>query len=703
MTMKHLFVPGITVLNRFSYKVKFLLIGSLLGLILIAAAYWIVSQLNQRIDNDRSRVEAIAANQSVTVLIDLMQQHRGTGTIYLNGDKSVQDKLKQLENQIGQAIGGVDEINKTSGSRYAMNERWGGWKNDWSSLSSKYISLTSAESFEAHSQLIDSLLIMLTEIGSRSGSFLSDDLMVDYMSNNVYTTAPYLMEKMGQARGLGSGAVTAKKVTPEQQKSLTSLHAQIEVYFERMKLEMGNALTQDAAASEAVKPFYDQARGSTDTFFTMLDKDVLGAPSITIASADYYDTATGAISRTYQLHQKELELLAGKLQTNIREMSGVRAGFIAVIAVLLLAALYGFVAFYFSVSDAVKRLKTAAQAVASGNLHARADLRTRDEMREVSVAFDAMASNLQEVIAQIRTNSVEVARLSGELAEGAKQQAGASQQTAALIQEVAAGAEEQMASFDESRKAMAEMAGGVQRIAEATSQVAEISQDASGLAQRGLALVRQTIGQIGSIADTSQATDRAIRELIEHSEQISGVVDWIAGIASQTNLLALNASIEAARAGEQGKGFAVVAGEVRKLAEQTQHSVQQIAELVGIIRSHSASVKEATSQGMIEVERGVKSVRESVELFEAILEGTQHVSGQVEETAAVSEQISAGTEEMLAFTEELARISAHAANQAQGVAAATEEQLAQTEVFSEMAHRLGEMSGGLQRMIQHFK
>lgn len=701
--MKRLFVPGIAVLNRFNYAVKFVLIGGLLGLILTAATFWIVSQLNQQIEDDQKRVEAIAANESVTGLINLVQQHRGTGTIYLNGDKSVQDKLKQLENQIGQAILEVDEIDKKSGSTYIMSERWSQWKKDWSGLLSKYASGTSSESFDSHSKLIESLLTMLNEIGSQSGSYLSDDLMVDYMSNNVYSTAPYLIEKMGQSRGMGSGAVAAKKITLEQQKSLTSLKAQIEVYFERMNLELSNALTKDTAASAAAKPFYDQARGSTDTFFSMLDKDVLGAPVITIESQAYFNTATDAIDRTYQLHKKELELLSSKLQAHIREMKDTRTIFLAIIAILLLAALYGFVAFYFAVSDAVNRLKTAAQAVADGNLSVRADLRTRDEMHEVSVAFDAMAANLQNVISHIRTSSEEVAQLSGELAAGANQQADASQQTAALIQEVAAGAEEQMASIDESRKAMAEMAAGVQRIAETSSLVAETSQDTSHLAQRGLALVKQTIDQINSVSNASRETDEAIHVLIGHSEQISSVVDLIASIASQTNLLALNASIEAARAGEQGKGFAVVAGEVRKLAEQTQQSVQQIAELVHAIQSHSANANDVTSKGMIEVTRGVESVRQTVELFEAILEGTKDVSGQVEEAAAVSEQMSAGTEEILAFTEELARISSHAADQAQGVAAATEEQLAQTEAFSEMAHRLGTMSGELQRMIQHFK
>lgn len=169
-----------------------------------------------------------------------------------------------------------------------------------------------------------------------------------------------------------------------------------------------------------------------------------------------------------------------------------------------------------------------------------------------------------------------------------------------------------------------------EEVSQAAGIAFEISQQTDLSAQRGAAVVQDTVQTMHKIADEMQFASTGIEALGKQSLLISSIVQTIGGIAQQTNLLALNAAIEAARAGEQGRGFAVVADEVRQLAGRTSTATEEI---VSVVQQNQKLVDDAV-RGMAnsrgQAEQGLLLANEAGALIVEIQEGAKQVLAAVE-------------------------------------------------------------------------
>lgn len=123
--------------------------------------------------------------------------------------------------------------------------------------------------------------------------------------------------------------------------------------------------------------------------------------------------------------------------------------------------------------------------------------------------------------------------------------------------------------------------------------VASHTEESVDIATRGRASIRKVIDNLRTMSPKMGDVRDTVDKLGQHSEEVSGILEMIAGIAEQTNLLALNAAIEAARAGEQGRGFAVVADEVKKLAQRTKDATANVNK---VMDGFTSSTQEVTAE-----------------------------------------------------------------------------------------------------------
>ncbi|MBI4376473.1 MAG: methyl-accepting chemotaxis protein [Elusimicrobia bacterium] len=207
-------------------------------------------------------------------------------------------------------------------------------------------------------------------------------------------------------------------------------------------------------------------------------------------------------------------------------------------------------------------------------------------------------------------------------------------------------------NITQSVQVMSQISQSTSQVAQKTQAAASAGQQVGKSAQDGGRLALRVVERMKEAQNSVAASAGFIHELGKRSSQIGKIVDVITKIADQTNLLSLNAAIEAARAGESGRGFAVVASEVRKLAETSADSTQQISQLIHEVQEQTQRAIEMTEKGNRQVAESYQLTMEAEKLFTTIARDIQDSSRQMTQVAANTEQVAASTEEATASGEE---------------------------------------------------
>ena len=251
------------------------------------------------------------------------------------------------------------------------------------------------------------------------------------------------------------------------------------------------------------------------------------------------------------------------------------------------------------------------------------------------------------------------------------------------------GSQAQSAAAAATAAAVEEITVSINSVASNTEDVRKLSEKSLQQTRLGNQSVTGMIGEIGRVQDAVKQIAGSVNEFVESTRAIAGMTQQVKDIADQTNLLALNAAIEAARAGEQGRGFAVVADEVRKLAEKSAQSANEIDRVTNALNQKSTHV-EAT------VQLGLQSLQ-------ATQEQVERVSSVLTEAGMAVEQSSSGVKDIASSVNEQSVASNEIARNVEKIAQMSEENHAAVQSNVQQIARLEQLANELQGAVRKFK
>ena len=423
---------------------------------------------------------------------------------------------------------------------------------------------------------------------------------------------------------------------------------------------------EQLAADDTDKKMLAEERKLYDTYLVGLDKFLgfsrdndLSFGRITLDKD--VDPVAEKLRTALDAHQKYVREQAAQMgkasesaANQATSISGVTI-LLGILAIAVVGAIIGrsIVGGLTGVQDTVARIENEL------DFSLRVPAKNQDELGKMATALNRLLERLQSNLKTIASSAAKVSASSANMSETSGQVANASEEQSSAAASMAASIEQLTVS--------------IAHVGNRASETRHSTAQAGVLAESGRQVVDQTIADINAIAEAVKQASLRIRELGAQSDRITSVVAVIREVADQTNLLALNAAIEAARAGEQGRGFAVVADEVRKLAERTAKSTQEITSMVDAVRNGAKSAEEGMQIAVERVATGVERSGEVSQSIHKIRDSSEHTVAMVNEiSSAISEQATASTS-IAQQVEKIAQMAEQSSAAASGSADAARE------------------------------
>ena len=657
--MKSLLYPAVALMNRLSFGMKFSLISVLFLLPMLATNYYLVRDSWREYQGTRVELQSLdllgsslALRRDLETLNNQVQINATLGQSGKAGD--LEGKISALEQSVLSRLQSLNAM-ATEPEQIAAFDA----KRD--ELIAAFKAQQQETSLLSKSALIGKLLNkaqMLSQIiASQAG--LSRDPQSDLrqLSELITSVTPLVTQTLGEGRAMGAYSLGQGFLNSSSSTRFDELVQQLEKIQAEYGLKLQDALGSSKAAHAALDGLAKSSNASLKQGSELFEEQVVMAETLDAPWQDFYDGVSRLMAQTYQLDDATLTFLGQQLEQRLAQNRTHMVVLVSALSAVFLLIFYLYAGFYASTRTTLRRLGAMMDKVAAGDMTVTFVAQSRDELGDLGQVFNGTVAKIHDLIERV-----------GHTVSQVELQAGQVETVSAQSNQAVSG---QRMQIEQVATAMNQMSSTAQEVARSAAAAVSSAHSVNDETVSGRSLVQSQQGSIARLATEIDQSVQVINQLATDSQSISSVLEVIKSIAEQTNLLALNAAIEAARAGEQGRGFAVVADEVRTLARRTQHSTEEIEQMISRLQSGVAAAVKAMGSSHDMASGTVGQSERVQQALENILGAVGMIVDQNQQIAAAVEQQTAVAHDIDQNIVEINRAGEHAAEGAYQTEAAS--------------------------------
>lgn len=355
------------------------------------------------------------------------------------------------------------------------------------------------------------------------------------------------------------------------------------------------------------------------------------------------------------------------------------------------------------IANNIKKIVGVMEQAQKGDLTVAATVHSNDEIHHLADYMATTFETIGSMIKNVQGVTLEVSEAAGNLAATSEQTSASVDEISRSVADISKGAQEQAGDAEKGAMYVNELAQKFEALNANTSEMLDSSSKVLEANEKGLNSIHQLREKTQRNDEANAKISEAILALNEKTQSIGNILNTISSISEQTNLLALNASIEAARAGEFGRGFAVVAEEIRKLAEESAKSTEEIRDI--IVNIQSDSNKTVTSMNEVQTisKEQTQAVYEVNDQFDDISVAIEEINKNIKRISVSVDELNHDKNNIVESIESISAVSEETAAASQQMNATMDQQVFAIEEVAKSAEKLNELAALLNEEISKFK